>query len=204
MFSQLSVAEEGNKAGAKKPQLIDKIVAIVDNDIIMLSELNERIVSIKNRLSRQGTPLPPDDVVEQRVLDQLILEAVQLQLANMVGIRVPDEQLNETLENIARSNNMTMEQFEAQLALEGESYTAAREQIRREMIISRIQKREVDRRVRVTEQEVKNFAETMDPNSSLDLIKFQQHVGEQGIMINLYSTTIKTVKDSATSVLQKM
>lgn len=157
MFSQLSVAEEGHKAGAKKARLIDKIVAIVDNDIIMLSELNERVVSIKNRLSRQGTPLPPDDVVVQRVLDQLILEAVQLQLANMAGIRVPDEQLNETLENIARSNNMTIEQFETQLALEGESYTAAREQIRREMIISRIQKREVDRRVRVTEQEVKNF-----------------------------------------------
>lgn len=157
MFSQFSVAQEGNKAGAKQARLIDKIVAIVDNDIIMLSELNERIVSIKNRLSRQGTPLPPDDVVVQRVLDQLILEAVQLQLANMAGIRVPDEQLNETLENIARSNNMTIEQFEAQLALEGESYAAAREQIRREMIISRIQKREVDRRVRVTEQEVKNF-----------------------------------------------
>ena len=154
---QQSYAEDVKKSSAKQAQLVDKIVAIVDDDIIMLSELKERIVAIKNRLSRQGTPLPPDDVVEQRVLDQLILEAIQLQLANLAGIRVPDEQLNETLENIAQSNNMTLAQFEQQLALEGESYTAAREQIRREMIMTRIQKREVDRRVRVTEQEVKNF-----------------------------------------------
>lgn len=154
-YSDTAIKEK--KSGAKTPQLVDKIVAIVDDDIIMLSELTERVVSIKNRLSRQGTPLPSDDVVEQRVLDQLIIEGIQLQLANRAGIRVPDEQLNETLENIANGNGMTLEQFEAQLALEGENYTGAREQIRREMIISRIQKREVDRRVRVTEQEVKNF-----------------------------------------------
>lgn len=150
-------ALKDKKAGAKTPQLIDKIVAVVDDDIIMWSELKERVVSIKNRLSRQGTPLPPHDVIEQRVLDQLIIEGIQLQLANRAGIRVPDEQLNETLENIARGNGMTLEEFEAQLALEGENYAGAREQIRREMIISRLQKREVDRRVRVTEQEVKNF-----------------------------------------------
>ena len=154
-YANTSIKEK--KSGAKTPQLVDKIAAIVDDDIIMWSELKERVVSIKNRLSRQGTPLPPDDVVEQRVLDQLIIEGIQLQLANRAGIRVPDEQLNETLENIASGNGMTLEQFEAQLALEGENYAAAREQIRREMILSRLQKREVDRRVRVTEQEVKNF-----------------------------------------------
>jgi len=157
-FSGAALAESDTDARqATQAQLLDKIVAIVDEDIIMLSELNERVKSIKNRLSRQGTPLPPDDIVEKRVLDQLILESVQLQLAYRAGIRVPDEQLTETLENIARSNQMTLAQFEAQLSLEGESYASAREQIRREMIMSRLQKREVDRRVRVTEQEVKNF-----------------------------------------------
>jgi peptidyl-prolyl cis-trans isomerase SurA len=154
-YAEITVKEK--KPGAKNSQLVDKIVSIVDDDIIMISELNNRVLSIKNRLSRQGTPLPADDVVEQRVLDQLILESIQLQMATRAGIRVPDEQLNETLENIAKGNNMTIEQFEAQLTLEGESYTGAREQIRREIILSRIQKREVDRRVRVTEQEVKNF-----------------------------------------------
>lgn len=151
-------AEQETKARTSgEGQLLDKIVAIVDDDIIMQSELHERVKSIKNRLSRQGTPLPPDDIVKKRVLDQLIIESIQLQLAYRAGIRVPDEQLTETLENIARSNQMTLEQFENQLALEGDSYANAREQIRREMIMSRLQKREVDRRVRVTEQEVKNF-----------------------------------------------
>jgi peptidyl-prolyl cis-trans isomerase SurA len=154
-YAEIPVKEK--KPGAKTSQLVDKVVSIVDDDIIMMSELNNRVLSIKNRLSRQGTPLPADDVVEQRVLDQLILESIQLQLATRAGIRVPDEQLNETLENIAKGNKMTIDQFEAQLALEGESYTGAREQIRREIILSRLQKREVDRRVRVTEQEVKNF-----------------------------------------------
>lgn len=149
----------------KQAQLLDKIVAIVDDDIIMQSELNDRVRSIKNRLSRQGTPLPPDDVVEKRVLDQLIIESIQLQLAYRAGIRVPDEQLNETLENIARSNQMTLEQFEAQLEREGDSYANAREQIRREMIMSQLQKREVDRRVRVTEQEVKNFLASKEGRS---------------------------------------
>lgn len=158
LFSKWVMANEtAETPQANASELVDKIVAIVDDDIIMLSELDERVISIKNRLSRQGTSLPSDRVVKQRVLEQLIIEDIQLQLANRAGIRVPDEQLNETLKNIARGNNMTIEQFEAQLTLEGERYASAREQIRREMIISRLQKREVDRRVRVTEQEVKNF-----------------------------------------------
>ena len=156
-FNSAALAQDTTAGEVSKGQLLDKIVAIVDDDIIMLSELNERVQAIKNRFARQGTPLPPDDVVEKRVLDQLILENIQLQLAYRAGIRVPDEQLTETLENIASSNQMTLAQFEAQLALEGDSYANAREQIRREMIMSRLQKREVDRRVRVTEQEVKNF-----------------------------------------------
>ena len=165
-FSSNSVADQPVQTSqASQAQLLDKIVAIVDDDIIMQSELHERINSIKNRLSRQGTPLPPDDVVEKRVLEQLIIESIQLQLAYRAGIRVPDEQLTETLENIARSNQMTLEQFEAQLEREGDSYANAREQIRREMIMSRLQKREVDRRVRVTEQEVKNFLASKEGRS---------------------------------------
>ena len=88
LYAETAVNEK--KPGAKISQLVDKVVSIVDDDIIMMSELNNRVLSIKNRLSRQGTPLPPDDVVVQRVLDQLILESIQLQLASRAGIRVPD------------------------------------------------------------------------------------------------------------------
>lgn len=142
--------------------LLDKVIAIVDDDIIMSSELTKRLGSITKRLNRQNTPMPPADVMRERVLDQLILESIQLQLANRSGIRIGDAQLNATIENIARSNKMTLAQFEAQLELEGDSYAHAREQIRREMVVSRVQKREVDRRVRITEQEIQAFLKSKE------------------------------------------
>lgn len=142
---------------AKDAILLDRVVAIVDDDIVMQSELDSRVRSVSNRLRSQGASLPSLSVMESRVLNQLLLESIQLQLANRAGIRVSDNQLNETINNIARSNNLSLEQFEAELRREGETYSDAREQIRREMLVSRVQQREIDRRVRVTEQEVDNY-----------------------------------------------
>mgnify|MGYP000111976034 CR=1 FL=1 len=136
---------------------LDKIIAVVDDDIVMQSELTRRTRAITRRLRSQGTPLPSKQVMHDRVLEQLIIENIQLQLAARLGIRIGDTQLNATIDNITKSNNMTLAQFEAQLTAEGETYASAREQIRTEMIISRVQKREVDRRVRVTELEIENF-----------------------------------------------
>lgn len=156
-------------AHAQKGELLDKVVAIVDDDIVMQSELESRVVSIVNRLQRQGTPTPPRSVMELRVLNQLILESIQLQMAERAGIRINDDQLNQALVGIAQANNMTLEQFEDQLALEGETYANAREQIRREMVVSRVQQREVARRVRVTEQEIENFIASKEGRSQSGL-----------------------------------
>jgi len=142
---------------AQKSVLLDKVVAVVDDDIIMKSELDNRTRAIGRRLQQQGTSAPPTEVLELRVLNQLVLESIQLQRAEITGIRIADDLLNKTIANIASSNNMTLEQFEAQLALEGETYAGAREQIRREMLVTRLQQSAVDRRVRVTELEVENF-----------------------------------------------
>jgi len=152
-----SLSVNANEHSTNRQVLLDKVIAIVDNDIVMRSELNLRVASITNRLTRQGTQLPDNEIMQQRVLDQLILESIQLQLAQKAGIRIGDAQLNTTLQNIARSNDMTLEQFENQLVLEGDTYAGAREQIRRELILTQVQKREVDRRVRVTDQEIENF-----------------------------------------------
>lgn len=151
---------------AEKSVLLDKIVAVVDDDIVMLSELELRVESISKRLLRQGTPLPPRSVMEQRVLEQLILESVQLQMAGRAGIRISDDQLNQAIANIAKANGMTLEQFAAQLESEGEEYTEAREQIRREMMVTRVQQREVTRRVRVTEQEIENYLASAEGRAS--------------------------------------
>lgn len=156
--------------------LLDKVIAIVNEDIVLQSELNNRIVSITNRLRTQGTPLPPQSLLRERILDQLILESIQLQLAERAGIRVSDSQLNETIRNIAQSNNMTLDQFEMQLQSEGETYASAREQIRRELIITRVQQREVDRRVRVTEQEIQNFLNSKEGRSQSGAEYFLAHI----------------------------
>lgn len=139
----------------RKP--LDSVIAIVDNSVILQSELDARVKTVVSRLNAQGTRLPPRDVLEKRVLDQLITDSIELQKAEQMGMQISDNELNDTMQNIASRNNLTLPQFEAQLKLEGLSYRAAREQIRREMLISRVQQRNVDHRVRVTPREVDNY-----------------------------------------------
>lgn len=138
-------------------QSLDKVIAIVDDGVILQSELDARVRTVVARLSAQGTSLPPREVLEERVLDQLITDSIQLQRAESMGMRISDNELNETIRNIARSNNLTMEQFEQQLTAEGLSYPEARDQIRHEMLISRVQQRSVGNRVRVTDREVDTY-----------------------------------------------
>ncbi len=138
-------------------KLLDQVVAIVDDEAILQSELEARVNTIIGRLSDQGTGLPPRSLLEERVLEQLISESIQLQMADDMGMRISDNELNETLANIARSNGMTLSQFEQQLGQEGVTYQQAREQIRNEMLTSRVQQRRVGNRVRITEREVESF-----------------------------------------------
>ncbi|WP_296934659.1 peptidylprolyl isomerase [uncultured Marinobacter sp.] len=143
-------------------KLLDQVVAIVDEDVILQTELEARISTITSRLSAQGTALPPRQVLEERVLDQLITESIQMQMADRAGMRISDNELNETMANIAERNGMTLAQFENQLAAEGVTYNQAREQIRREMLTSRVQQRQVGNRVRVTDREVENYLESLE------------------------------------------
>jgi|TARA_R100000306_G_scaffold49955_1_gene47083 peptidyl-prolyl cis-trans isomerase SurA len=143
-------------------KLLDQVVAIVDESVILQTELEARISTITSRLSAQGTALPPRQVLEERVLDQLITESIQMQMADRAGMRISDNELNETMANIAERNGMSLAQFENQLAAEGVSYYQAREQIRKEMLTSRVQQRQVGNRVRVTDREVENYLESLE------------------------------------------
>jgi peptidyl-prolyl cis-trans isomerase SurA len=143
-------------------KLLDQVVAIVDEDVILQTELEARISTITSRLSAQGTALPPRQILEERVLDQLITESIQMQMADRAGMRISDNELNETMANIAERSGMSLAQFENQLAAEGVSYNQAREQIRREMLTSRVQQRQVGNRVRVTDREVENYLESLE------------------------------------------
>ncbi|WP_459743189.1 peptidylprolyl isomerase [Pseudomonas sp. 3A(2025)] len=138
-------------------QPLDSVVAIVDNDVIMKSQMDQRVREVQQTIAKRGGGTPPAEALQSQVLDRLILENLQLQMGDRSGIRIGDEELNQALETIAQRNGMSLAQFRAALAHDGLSYNDAREQVRREMIISRVRQRRVAERIQVTEQEVKNF-----------------------------------------------
>src|SRR5476649_85019 len=138
-------------------QSIDKVVAIVDNDVVMQSQLDQRVHEVQQTIAKRGAVAPPTSVLDQQVLERLIVENLQLQIGERSGIRITDEELNQAVGTIAQRNNMTVDQFRAALTHDGLSYDDSRDQIRREMIISLVRQRRVAERVQVSEQEVKNF-----------------------------------------------
>ncbi|WP_175653456.1 peptidylprolyl isomerase SurA [Pseudomonas sp. Marseille-P9899] len=138
-------------------QTLDKIVVIVDNDVVMQSQLDQRVHEVQQTIAKRGGAVPPTSVLDQQVLERLIVENLQLQIGERSGIRITDEELNQAIGTIAQRNNMSLEQFRAALAHDGLSFDDAREQVRREMIISRVRQRRVAERIQVSEQEVKNF-----------------------------------------------
>jgi len=139
---------------------VDKIVAVVNDDVITSTELDTRLHSIKEQLKNQSSPIPPDAVLKKQVLDRMILASLQLQLADRNGIRVDDETLNRTIERIAADNKLSLTEFRSVLEKEGYDFATFREDIRREILISRVQQRQVTDRIMVTEQEIDNFLAT--------------------------------------------
>jgi len=136
------------------PVDLDRIAAIVDEGIIMQSELDARMDSVKRQM---GGQIPPDSLLRPQVLERLILENIQLQMAGRGGVQVSDQQLTDTVKRIAKQNGMTIEQFSGALQKDGLSYREAVEQIRTEMIISRVQKFQVNNRVQISQQDIDYF-----------------------------------------------
>ncbi|MFT5593429.1 MAG: peptidyl-prolyl cis-trans isomerase SurA [Oceanicoccus sp.] len=134
---------------------IDRITAVVDDDVIMQSELKTRVQVVKNQ--SKGMRLPPDDVLTQQVLERLIAENIQMQMAERSGIRVSDQQLNQTIETIAKQNGMSLRQFQQALEKDGVPYAEAREQIRRERVISEVQRYRVGSKIQISEQDIDGF-----------------------------------------------
>ena len=143
-------------------EMVDQVVAIVDDDIIMASELRERVAALTETLQARGIELPPEETMIRETLDRLILESIQLQMGLRVGVRISDAQLNGAIQNIAAQNRMTLDQFRQALEERGQSYPAMREQVRREMIIQRVQAGNVNQRIQITPKEVDNFLGTED------------------------------------------
>lgn len=141
-------------------EILDQVVAIVDDDVIMASELRERLAAVTESLKARAIDLPPEDELVRETLDRLILESIQIQKGARVGVRISDAQLNGAMQRIAGQNQMSLEEFSQRLEAEGQSYVDMREQVRREMILQRVQSGNVNQRIQITPQEVDNFLAT--------------------------------------------
>ncbi len=140
-----------------EPTEVDRIVAIVNDEVITLNELHARLDSALVNLKRQGTPLPPREVMERQMLERLIIDRVQLQTARDTGLRIDDAQLDQAINRIAAGNKMTLAQFRQALEQDGIRYAKFREEIRDEMTVARLREREVDNRLVIGDAEVDNF-----------------------------------------------
>ncbi|MEH6587195.1 MAG: peptidylprolyl isomerase [Halioglobus sp.] len=141
-------------------EMLDQVVAVVEDDIIMASELRERVASITENMTARGVEMPTEDVLIRETLDRLILESIQMQKGQRVGVRISDAQLNDSMQRIASQNGLTLDQFRMALEQQGQSYQGMREQVHKEMVIQRVQQGNVNQRIEITEQEVENFLGT--------------------------------------------
>lgn len=147
----------GNKGAT---QAIDRIVAIVDNDVITESELNDKVETVKLQLRRQGMQIPSEAILHKQILERAVLEQVQLQLAENNGIRIDDETLNQAVSGIASQNSMALEEFRDALQKDGFDFVKFREDIRKEITLRRLRQQYVDSRITITDQEIDGFLAT--------------------------------------------
>jgi peptidyl-prolyl cis-trans isomerase SurA len=139
---------------------MDRIIAIVDQSVITEQELTDRVHTVTAQLEKQGTELPPQDVLEKQILERLIADSLQLQMAEQTGIKIDDTQLDKAILRIAEQNKMDIDTFKDALQKDGVNYRKFREDIRTEITISRLKEREINNRVIVTDGEVDNFLTT--------------------------------------------
>jgi len=135
---------------------LDKVIAIVDDDVILQSELDSRIAELNENARANNRAIPPIDEIREEVLDMLVIESIQLQLAERASIRFDDDTLNRVLGNLAQQSNLSFDQYVTALQQQG-VYRQTREQVRRELTLQELQRGMVNRRINITDQEIDNF-----------------------------------------------
>jgi peptidyl-prolyl cis-trans isomerase SurA len=143
-----------------KIEILDRVAIIVGDGVVLESQVKDLLQTIKDRYAEQEAEMPPTAVMLDQVQERLIIEELQLQMGRQAGIRIGDGELNQAFEEIAKNNGMTIEAFIETLASEGASYEELRAQVRKEMIIQRVQRGKVGRQVQITEQELDGFLAT--------------------------------------------
>jgi peptidyl-prolyl cis-trans isomerase SurA len=160
MSNSWAQSGEGNKAAATQPREIrgvDAIAAVVNNEVITFKEVEERMRLIEGRMQAQGTAMPPREQLQRQLLERMIVDRAQMQLAKEVGIRVDDAMVDRAIARIAEQNKLSMQDFRAQLEREGTPYSRFREELRAEITMQRLREREVANKIQISEAEVDDF-----------------------------------------------
>jgi len=184
-------------------QQIDKIIAIVDDSVVLSSELETRLEDVKLRFSDQTGQLPPDDVLREQILERLIIENIQVQLASRYGISPSDAQVNQAFSQMATSQGFTPEALASEMESQGESISSVMRGIRRELTIQQIQQTAVNNRIEITEAEIDNFLRSTEgqfwQSSSLNL----QHI-QIGLSSDADPGEVASAQSTANSVIERL
>ncbi|OUR70962.1 molecular chaperone SurA [Methylophaga sp. 41_12_T18] len=157
-------------------QPLDRIIAVVNDDVILESELRSMERNVRQQLRKRDAAVPPSDVMHKQVLERLLIQRLQIQKANKVGVRVGDDALNAALRQIAGNNGLTLREFRDVLEKDNYDFSEFRESIREDMIISRLRKSQVEDRVVVSDREIDNFLATQVSQGGAETVFNLQHI----------------------------
>lgn len=172
-------------------QTLDRIVAIVEDDVILEHELDREVAMVSSKLRSSNVSMPPEYVLRKQVIERMIVDKLQRQLATRSGIQISDEMLRNSVAEIAAKNNLSVEAFKNELSNQGMDYKGFEENLRNEIIINQLRGREIGARIKVTDAEVNHYLETQSKAGSTNT---QYHLGH--ILVSVPS-------GASASVIQK-
>src|SRR6185437_11390249 len=153
---------------ATKGELLDRVAAVVNDGVVLASELDDQMNIVSERLKQQKLELPPQNVLRQQVLERLILQEIEAQRANKAGLKVPDETLNTALSEVAQRNNIPLSQLPEALQQQGIDYASYREDMRKELTLGLLRQRDVLQRIAITPREIDQYLEKESKLPSAD------------------------------------
>ena len=184
-------------------EVLDNIIAIVEDDVILENELQREVSTIEQRIAASKSPMPPLSILRHQVLERMIVDKLQRQLAEKAGININDEMLNSSAADIAKRNNMSPEEFRHELEKQGMNYAAFLENLKNEIVVNELRGREIGGRIKVTDREIEHYLETQGKVGD-DLVQY--HVGH--ILIALpegaSSSAIQKAQEKATDLVKKL
>ena len=173
LLSVLLLAPARAQTRRPNPVEVDRIVAVVNDEAITAFELRARLLKVENQLRAQNVQLPPRDILERQVLERMIVDRVQIQFAKETGLRISDIELDAAMRRIAEGNRLSLQEFRVALEKDGISWSKFREEIREEIVLSRLRDREVESRTVVSDGEIDNYLANPDQGGNVGNVEVQ-------------------------------